>query len=319
MSTSLQNYWRVSDNYEFLSANQIINASEKIIEAHHPNRDGVLQDYAKINFDPPALPEGKTKVISEEAFSFSFLHSPELASYIPAKQEFLANLISEHASKVLLMVRNPIDWIASTQSQQIKEGGFVGLRDYLNSHRDIILANLDLKALKEFWTKSGAELVILPIELARSDEPRFWQEYEKRLGFDRPSNMDVELGAIGENKTIYETVDIHRTSNELLSKLEGIIDRSEFKDKDNAKRAIDYTRRWSVRRALTFAEAEDIKELETILGIDDNLKTSNAMKLDQDFADQISDSFISVLADDDNFNEYGCLEGYQEKLSSVTS
>lgn len=317
MSTSMQNYWRLSDNYEFLSATQIMNAAEKIIERHHPDREGVLNDYTKIVFDPPALPEGKIKVASEEGFSFSFLHSPELASYIPMKQEFLANLMAPHTDKVLLMVRNPIDWIMSAHSQQIKEGGHVSLSDYLQTHRDIILANLDLKALKGFWTKSGADLVTLPIELAKQDNELFWKAYETRLGFERPTQTEIELDVISQNKTLYKTMDVHRATNEILSKMEAIIQKEDFKDKDNALRALEYARRWGVRRALTFAGSEDLKQLEGIMGLDGVSANTGDIGLDQEFIDQIHENFISVLSEDADFVNYNCLEGYQEQLDSI--
>ncbi len=97
---------------------------------------------------------------------FSFLNQPTFAEYIPLKQKSLAKLLAPFAETVFIIVRNPKDWIISSYSQYIKQGGTIALEEFKNDHRTTVLNNFNLANIIGFYEEFGCKIVILPLEFS---------------------------------------------------------------------------------------------------------------------------------------------------------
>jgi len=314
MSSRLQMLWANCANYNFVSGTDVSTAIENVVRTYNPNFEPILSGQEQIKLTFPPAKKDKTNVMSTEGFTFSFLHEAELADAIPAKGKILAKTLAGTAPKVLILIRNPVDWIRSAHAQQLKEGGIIGLNEYLKSHRKTLLNNLDLKTIIDTWQQIGAEVIVLPIELAKQNDETFWQAYEKRLGAKRPTHWQAELDPVANNQTKYETVSAHQQINELLFKLQKVLEPHEFQEKETAIKALDIARRLSTRRVMAYATNDEMAEIIASL----NLKqTGDKIKTDEEFRDALKENFITPLADDPAFAAYNCLEEYSNSLEGI--
>ena len=174
MSSTLQMLWTESDNYETKNLKGITDKTDSFFDEYRNDIDGLV---AQLEGSP--LPFGfeatdKLQVLSGEGLASSWLcHSPELSEHIPKRQKLLANMFGPLAEKVLIIIRNPIDWIRSAYSQSVKEGGSQSPDKYISDFRVSIEKNLDLRALVAHWEQFEAGVVILPMELFKEDEEAF--------------------------------------------------------------------------------------------------------------------------------------------------
>jgi hypothetical protein len=262
-STSLQSIWQASTNYNFFSANQLGLNAEQIIMDNIDDIDSLVGKLNALRLPPPSQTGDVSDIVSSEGLTFTWIDSPELAPFIPLKQKALANAIGPVCEKVLLLCRNPVDWIRSMHAQSVKEGGSARLTDYLTSHSEVIKNNMDLNGILSYWMDAGCEVAVLPFELFVSDPAAFWMYYTNLLGLPLPDEHAMNLSVFGKNTTRYDSLAIHAEMNRLLQQLESICQQGEFPDKDTVLPALVTARKWGTRRALSVASANDLEQLET--------------------------------------------------------
>ena len=71
---------------------------------------------------------------------------PELSEHIPKRQQLLATMFGP-LDKILIVIRDPVDWIRSAYAQMFKEGGYLSVERYVREFKVSIEKNLDLRAL----------------------------------------------------------------------------------------------------------------------------------------------------------------------------
>lgn len=261
-STSLQSIWQASANYNFFSANQLGLNAEQVVMDNMDDIDSMVAKLNALRLPPHSQSSPVTDIVSSEGLTFTWIDSPELAAFIPLKQKALANAIGPVCERVLLLCRNPIDWIRSMHAQSVKEGGATRLSDYLTTHSEVIKNNMNLSGILSYWMDVGCEVTVLPFELFVSDSAVFWAHYTNLLGLPIPDEHAMNLSVFGKNTTRYDSLEIHTEMNRMLHRLEAICRQGEFPDKDTVLPALVTARKWGTRRALSVASSQDIEQLE---------------------------------------------------------
>lgn len=141
---------------------------------------------------------GKTLVASSEALSWNFIDRPARQPLLPELQRIAASLVGtcQLSDTVLVMVRNPVDWIRAAREQVLKEGGGENGPEFIALHRGLVEHVLDLERLKaEFGTHFG-RVVFLSSDEMREAPDRFWETYAATLGVPVPARatLDAVLG-----------------------------------------------------------------------------------------------------------------------------
>jgi len=221
------------------------------------------------------------------------------------------------SDKVLMLVRDPVNWIHSCHAQHVKEGGAVSLERYLDEYRDVILNNLNLENRIKVWSRFGAEVVVLPLELAKSDDAAFWNAYEDRLGVSRPSNWNKKLDVVGENTTDFASIEPHRRLNEILLNLEKVLKGTDLDQKEEMIRFMNAVRKLCIRRAISYADEQALDGVFKSLNLNRRDHETSLLSFDSDYAEAISDSFIGPLQKDSHFEAYDCLEEYVRSVSAA--
>ena len=314
MSSRLQGYWQLDDGYNSMSAEGISNAIDDVIKNSFPDISAIESQCSNININFPPFSKQHINMMSSEGLTFSFIHNPEFGDAITIKDELASKMLAGLTDKIFLLVRNPIDWIRSLHAQQVKEGGLVPMNDFLDSYRSVILNNLNLSRRVSLWSRFGAEVVILPIELAKRDDGLFWNAFEKRLGVKRPSNWQGKFDAVSNNTTAYETIEPHRRINELLQLLEGVLERSDLNQKADLLKFMNATRKVCVRRAFSYTDTETLGEIFGKLKMTPEESVPDALVLDADYLSSIDAQFLAPLRTDTCFKEYGVLDEYSLSL-----
>ncbi|MEM8645149.1 MAG: hypothetical protein AAGF86_02290 [Pseudomonadota bacterium] len=317
MSTRLQDHWDLDPGYNSLSAREISNAIDHVIKGCFPRTPSFENDFSRIRINPPPVQPGVINVLTAEDLTFSYLQNPELGVAMETKDETASRLLAPMTDKVLILVRNPTDWIRSCYAQHVKEGGCVPLQKFLITYRDVVLGNLNLTRRVALWSRFGAEVVILPIELAQRDDAAFWAAYEKRLGVSRPSNCSERLDAVRANVTSYGSVHAQRRLNEAVMQLESILAVSDLAQKGEMVTLMANARKHCFRRGFSMANDEQLSEIFETLNLASDERELGEVLLDADCLEAIETSFMAALREDAHFAEYGCLEGYAQSQDAM--
>ena len=316
LSTSLQNIWKNSSNYELLPLTGVSNKLAEIITTHQDNIDLLLAKIDKMNVSLPKFDNSKVQALSCEGGATWRPVDPLLSDFIMLKQKAHAKFFGPHSEKVLLIVRNPRDWIISAHAQYIKEGGSKNLNQYVISHKKVIMYNLNLKYIIECYEAYNCKVVLLPLELATHSEENFWSEYEARLGVTRPNPCKFPNNSINANKTKYDTLRTHAHLNEILIILEDICCKNEFSNKKSTIAALEYARKWGVRRGLTFADDNALQSISQILTLDTHQDTLG-LHFDNNFCENLEKNFLEILEDRFYFPYSDILDSYKKSVLSL--
>lgn len=315
MSSRLQGHWQLDDGYNSMSADGISNAIDEIIKNSFPDIAAIEAQCSKININFPPFLQQHINMMSSEGLTFSFIHNPELGEAIAIKDEIASKMLAGLTDKIFLLVRNPVDWIRSFHAQQVKEGGLVKMNDFINSHRSVILNSLNLERRVSLWSRFGAEVVILPIELARRDDGLFWKAFEQRLKVKRPSNWQGKFDVVSNNTTAYETIEAHRRMNKLLNVLEGVLEQSDLTQKADLLKFMNATRKVCVRRAFSYVDTETLDEIHNALKMTPGESHPEEFVLDADYLKSIEAHFMAPLRSDSYFKDYVDLDEYSLSLN----
>ena len=316
MSTSLQTMWGASSNYNYCSATSLKTSVEKNIETEYARHGMVpeILDPGRVNFNnsTPDLPS----VLSCEGLTYSWSHNPEMAGCIDLKQQLLSKMLSGSSNKLLLIVRNPIDWIYSAFAQQVREGGLLDLVDYQKTFGLFFEQNLNLKQILDTWKQAGFDPIIIPMECYRADPSLFWEIYEAKLNIQRPEKFNVDLDDSRRNSTRYEVLQDHLNLNRIFDLLAQATqsDKNDIRDKKQVLEALNYARKWGVRRGLTFADDLHLSELRNIINPGKSQVRKENISINDSFKEHLIENFVGPLM---KTVDASCLDILRQYESSI--
>lgn len=313
MSTYLQTTWSKSGNCDFVSGVSLSTKIDGIVEPkrEHPE---TLPDL-KLALEPvPARRAGRHSVLSSEGFTFSWLTRPEMGNYVLLKQKYVASQLAGLTRKVLILVRSPVSWIKSAHAQMIKQGGHAPMSGFVRDYRAVVLNNLNLKMLVSFWQAYDVQTVILPIELFKDNEARFWSLYCEQLGVSRP-DFKGAIGALGSNTSDYTTLTTHATLNSLFDVLKTQVRGRNAPDRDQCMQALDIGQKWGTRRALTDIDEAGLAKIRGMLAVPEQAAFLQ-LCVDAKFRDYLLEYFVAPLVGLPQFDAY--CGRYRDELLAVT-
>jgi hypothetical protein len=311
MSTTLQTQWARSSNYRLEPGISIARGCEQLIEQHAND----LENLPSINVKVPDGPDG-VSVISGETLTYSYWNKPHLAHLIPIKQQYAADSISHLSRKVLIVVRDPIRWIHSAHAQSINLGGFESPQQFIQSHKNVLLQNLNLGRLLQVWQQKGLDITVLSMEGFSQEPEEFWQCYESSLGVSRPSHT-AEITGVSRNASRYDRLELAAHINHLQHRLAGLVDQGDspdLQDKEIVMNALDLAQRWGARRALHTATDAEVASIQALFNPDD-FGAFHDFTLDPEFIDHLEENYVTPLSKHPALSPY--LPGYRESLAAV--
>ena len=314
MSTTLQNMWQASGNYCSCSATPLRDALAELIVKHNGDQTE-MQKYlhsGAISFDPPK--KNTVSVFTCEGMTYWWPNQPDKAKYIPGTQAYLSKIIRPHSNTVLIIVRDPIDWIYSAYAQRVREGDAIGLENYINRFREFIINSLDLKTIMQAWINEDYRVVVLPLELMKTDQVMFWEIYEAELQVRRPDAYNRPFRDVSKNETRYETLALHLQLNKTLELLRLSCFDSNFPDYDQTIYALEKAQKWGVRRGLTFIEDKELAKLGQMITVDENIVDKSKIKIDPELGNLIDSQFIGPLEQLKHFTQSNLPSAYRTNL-----
>jgi hypothetical protein len=311
MSTTLQTQWDRSSNYRYQSGHEIAHTCAKFVVQHASE----LEQLPTINV---TAPEGhdEVDVISSESFSFSSLEQPEMSDHTAAKQRYVAQTMCHLSNKVLIVIRDPIQWVRSVHAQSISQGGFSSPQEFVQSHRGVLLNNLHLGRLIEIWQRNGLEVTVLPMEGVTQDAELFWQTYESSLGVPRPDYM-TEATGISRNASRYDRLELAALINRFQHQLSGLVEKGEspnIQDRTAIRNALALVQRWGARRALHTATEDEVTSIQALFN-PDYFGGFEHFKLDAALIDHLTEHFVAPLEQHPAMAPH--LAGYRESLEAA--
>ena len=141
----------------------------------------------------------------------------------------------------------------------------------------------------------------------------FWAEYERRLRLPKP-NVDLLLSdPLAANSTRRETIPLHRQINAILSELEGVVTLHEWPEGETLLEALSCSRLWSVRRALSVIDEDQVTRLAAMLGVPER-QACTTFEFDPDFIEVLREQFMLPLECSELFPYKDVLTNYKTSL-----
>lgn len=187
-SSYLQTVWDRDAGHHSFNFLKVANVVRELVEKRE-NRP--------LSFNLPVSP-GTTRVATCEGLTWGWINQSTRHDLIPELHRMGASLLGRAGAPrtVLLMVRDPIDWIRAAHEQSVKEGGVDARSAFLVSHDRFIRHVLNLESLGAAYEASGFRIVILSADELRADPDAFWARYEARLDAPIPNAaIRTEVGA----------------------------------------------------------------------------------------------------------------------------
>lgn len=319
-STVLQNVWASSTNYSLYKCEELVQTVKEALIVNQHNLSAFQQTIAQKKLGENAfdVASGEYVVVSNEGFTNHFYASTtDHAELSRASLECYAALLKPCVDRVLLIVRNPFPLLISSYCQDIKQGASFSFEDFISTRRDDMLANLDLASVVRTFRELDAELAVLPLEILNTNESFFWAEYERRTGFPRPNTKSLTSDPIGANITRRETIPLHRQLNRIMSELERVVASNDFpEEKEDFQRALTFSRVWSVRRALSVANVEQLSRLTTLVGLQQPQSKKTIFEFDAELIDILRERFMLPLENPSMFPYRDILETYEASLDA---
>lgn len=318
-STVLQNAWAQSTNYSTYILTDLVQTIRQALIANKGNHSELKRNISQNKLTRQALsrsPDRYTVISSEDITGGFFQEALAPANIERHARECTVIALQSCVDRVLLVVRNPLSWLLSRYYQQIKQGSAYQFNDFLTHHRAAILSNLDLENIIQIFSQLDAEITILPLELMQENEAFFWREYERRLEIPRPNINSLATDIMSANITQRETIPLHRELNSILLRLESVISSRDFNDKNMVLDAVMKTRKWGTRRALSFADDNEITMINDHLDSVKAWSSPKVVELDDNFLTLLSQRFISPLENLNVFPYDDVLKKYSNSIDA---
>ena len=318
LSTALQSAWDRAENYQILKPTSLIEQIDLIVSDNNGDWQalGEIASNQQLKRDRFEQLAGDVVVLSSENMTTSFTTEARANStWIHSKHRAMASLFGACSDSILLLVRDPLSWTTSMYYQYIRQGGSLAFRQYVDLYAQNILSNLDIKGILEAFNAVCKNVVILPLELARHDEPAFWEEYRDRLGVPLPNPSELPKHPVDSNVTRTSSIATHRKLNSLMQAVETTLNRQNFDDKSAVLDGLYMTKNWGMRRAMSLGSDQELEDVAELIG----LRESSAKTEDiSDLSAPLVECFLEPLRTSTQFPYPEWLQQYEDNLRSGT-
>ena len=291
-----------------MSGRQLVQGVNQAIGAHA--HKGAELPAFNLNFESV---NASSRILTSEGFTFSFLNKADLGALIPVKHLYVAQTLSGLAPRVLLIVRDPVSWIASAHAQSINQGGYRSRQAFVSECRDVVLNNLHLGNIIQAYTQQGFEVVVMPMELLTEKPDVFWSELEQRCEISTPGDLRPP-SRTGQNRTHHDRLALAAGINRLQARLADGVRRGASADASIILQALSQTQSWGARRGLAGADEETLSDLRALVNCADADEFLD-YTVDAEFVDSLKRQFLAPLRDHDVV--IPMLERYERSLDAL--
>ena len=224
---------------------------------------------------------------------------------------------------ILVMVRDPLDWVRAVHEQSIKEGGFGSAADFVETQRRMVRDILNLDALRKAYETHFKRVVFLSSDELKQAPDAFWGRYESALDTPRPSEdafstvaaMDEASNASVQDRVL-ELAGMNRALNLISDAYEGLpkLPAHAEQERGTLLPPFKMAKRWLARRIVEHAPDEEIAEIAAALAPQDR-ESFSAFQLDGQLLGQLERRFVDVLAEQSDVPD-ALVEGYRERLAN---
>ena len=308
MSTYLQNMWARDPAIRNIEGRQLVQAVNDAIVAHVQH--GTELPEINLNFKSADVPN---RIFTAEGFTFSFLNAAEMGASIPMKHRYVARTIAGFAPRVLLVVRDPVSWIASAHAQSINQGGFRNRQQFVSQCRASVLNNLNLNTITQAFTDQGFEVVMLPMELLAEEPDAFWALLEHTCGLSTPADLRP-LSMTDQNRTNHKQLPLAAAINRVHARLADGVRRGNEPDAEAVLQTLGHAQAWGARRGLSGADEAVLAELRGLVNHADE-DAFLSYEVDEAFVAALRRDFITPLESVDTVAPM--LERYNASLDAL--
>ncbi|MFC0703515.1 hypothetical protein [Marinobacter persicus] len=309
-STYLQSVWLKDEQYAlaFSGAGKVVQYIRQStlrgdFDANYP---------MNIELDKQPIADNNV-IISSEGFSAAYLTAIEerpVRTMMGNAAEILGTLNKE-TDNVLICVRSPVAWMKSVHAQFINEGQY-GNWDRFFAYKEQFLKDaLDLEYMLSCYEKFFNNVVVMPFEYLKQDEPGFWEALSSHFDVPRPKvQVEVQNESL-KGARLRLLSSLNRVSYVLRSGLSEscVSDGQEidFLIKNDA----NYSK-WVHRRFCQYASEESLLEACNLLGVQSEDASFNSVSITREMADWVEDKFIKSI--EKRVSDQDLIENYRAEL-----
>lgn len=313
-STYLQNLWKFDDQYA-------MSIPVPLARALCERAEMSISDPVKIDF--PAVDARQTAVVSSEDLDFGWINGIEGDKATRNLRKLVsASLSASHLTdQILVMVRNPVDWLRSLHEQAIKEGGYLPYKAYIAAQKALALEILDLAFLLECHRGAGRKVVVLSADELRHSRATFWDKYSVSLGVPKPSAKVIDFvdnAEHGGNKSLKDRVPylakLNLHSARLGKCFTGLTELAAVHPNEhkNLSAMANQNLIWINRRIAEFASLSELKEVAG--DVEDEAEFQNVF-VDAEMAGRIEKNFLACLEGEETIDP-ALVGQYRESLKA---
>jgi len=265
MSTYLQEIFLASDNYQTFKTSTFSNYASNLILQTSGDVELIAKKLKNLSIDDTPFSSvdiSKVNVLTDEGLTFSFPGTPDVGRYCLLHQNICANLLAPYTKNVILIVRNPLDWIKSLYAYNIKINSYEKtIADFVDEYNAVILGNLNLKELFMFWEQLDIDVHVIPMEANKNDNSDFWNAFGQL--FELPCGDKDNLSKVQKNQSTYDTLKIHKNLNYIQNHFARVLSQHDYPERDFLKRSQE-EQKWNTRRFFEFANVETLENISSL-------------------------------------------------------
>lgn len=266
---------------------------------------------------------GQSLIATSEGFTWGYINKPDRQVHIPQLHALSAKLLgqSDLSESLLIIVRNPIDWIRAAHEQSIKQRGSQTAAEFVVRQEGLIRGVLDLQTILDAYRPWFSNIVILSAEHLREDPEAFWSNYARRLDVPRPA--PALLKAAAEKEFSNQSLNLRlaslaamNASMDALVEVYAALDLPTYAQQERQAKLkeLDEAAQWATRRIAEFGSDEHLNRLAPLFSALPAEDFAD-FRLGPDLHAHLSERFLAPLRDDPEFDT-GRVEAYAAALDA---
>ena len=298
-STYLQNIFKNHPDYRMVDLRGVVESiHENASKGHGPRQFPNVN----IKINHPANHEDRKFTIASDE-DFSFISEPKHYECIKHLHGLSAHFLgkAQLSSKILLMIRNPLEWLRAAHEQSIKGGRFESYKEFFKKEHNYLKNSLDIKEILRAYS-NFFEITILPAENLREYPDEYWQLYSNKLGVKAPKKdlldqlqgIKVTGNSSLEDRSI-KLAALNKFSSVKLECLQLLGDYNTYMVEESETNILYCQHeRWSNRRLVEFASDEQLDKLISLIDGFDHEDFTHIF-IDDEMRNHLLENFIKPI------------------------
>ena len=288
--------------------------ASNLISQSAGNAEKIAQSLKDVTIDETpfgSIDKSKINILTDEGLTFSFSETPEMGQYCLLHKNICAQLLAPYTKKVLLIVRDPLDWITSFYAYSVKINRYdKSILEFLQEYRSVVLGNLNVRELLKFWVGLGVDVSVIPMETNKDNEGDFWSEFGQI--FELPKGYKNNFSRVQKNQSDFNSLNLHRNLNFIQNQIFGLLSKHDYQERNILDRSHE-EQKWNTRR---FFENSDTETIKTLSSLFSKTEFSLDFKLDNELCEYLEVNYINPLRETSHKKFTPIYQNYLHKVRS---